>query len=111
MTTEGKLESGWDNSYITAEGKDVIVIGGGDTGTDCIGTSMRHRCKSLVNFELMPQPPQQQKNKKNIFSQQKSKLFVNTRRKKNFFQHFHFFWRLRLKNKNSGSVAICHHYS
>lgn len=59
MTTEGKLESGWDNSYITAEGKDVIVIGGGDTGTDCIGTSMRHRCKSLVNFELMPQPPQQ----------------------------------------------------
>ena len=38
--------------HITAEGKDVIVIGGGDTGTDCIGTSMRHRCKSIVNFEL-----------------------------------------------------------
>jgi NADPH-dependent glutamate synthase beta subunit-like oxidoreductase len=35
----------------------VIVIGGGDTGTDCIGTSMRHRCKSVTNFELMPQPP------------------------------------------------------
>ena len=34
-----------------------IVIGGGDTGTDCIGTSMRHGCKSLVNFELLPQPP------------------------------------------------------
>jgi len=35
----------------------VIVIGGGDTGTDCIGTSMLHRCKSIVNFELMPCPP------------------------------------------------------
>lgn len=33
------------------------MIGGGDTGTDCIGTSMRHRCKSITNFELMPQPP------------------------------------------------------
>uniref|UniRef100_I2CNZ7 Glutamate synthase (NADPH/NADH) small chain n=1 Tax=Nannochloropsis gaditana (strain CCMP526) TaxID=1093141 RepID=I2CNZ7_NANGC len=57
MTREGRLESGWDKSFITAEGKDVIVVGGGDTGTDCIGTSMRHRCKSIVNFELMPRPP------------------------------------------------------
>ena len=32
-------------------------IQGGDTGTDCIGTSMRHRCRSMVNFELLPQPP------------------------------------------------------
>ena len=39
--------------------KDVIVIGGGDTGTDCIGTSMRHGCKSLVNFELLPKPPKE----------------------------------------------------
>lgn len=46
-----------DGEYISAEGKDVIVIGGGDTGTDCIGTSMRHGCKSLVNFELLPMPP------------------------------------------------------
>ena len=37
--------------------KDVIVIGGGDTGTDCIGTALRHGCRSLVNFELLPQPP------------------------------------------------------
>ena len=44
-------------SFISAEGKDVIVIGGGDTGTDCIGTSIRHGCRSLVNFELLPQPP------------------------------------------------------
>lgn len=57
MTQSGQLESGWDKLSITAEGKDVIVIGGGDTGTDCIGTSMRHRCKSIVNFELMPKPP------------------------------------------------------
>jgi glutamate synthase (NADPH) small chain len=54
MTQSGAFESGWDKSLISAEGKDVIVIGGGDTGTDCIGTSVRHRCKSVVNFELMP---------------------------------------------------------
>lgn len=57
MTQAGTLQSGWDKSFVSAEGKDVIVIGGGDTGTDCIGTSMRHRCKSIVNFELMPKPP------------------------------------------------------
>lgn len=58
MTKEGTLESKWEKeSFITAAGKDVIIIGGGDTGTDCIGTSMRHRCKSVTNFELMPQPP------------------------------------------------------
>lgn len=58
MTKDGTLESKWERDhFITAEGKDVIVIGGGDTGTDCIGTSMRHRCKSVTNFELMPQPP------------------------------------------------------
>ena len=46
-----------DGAYISAKGKRVIVIGGGDTGTDCIGTSIRHGCKSLVNFELLPRPP------------------------------------------------------
>jgi NAD(P)H-dependent glutamate synthase small subunit len=46
-----------DGAYISAEGKRVLVIGGGDTGTDCIGTSMRHGCRSLVNFELLPMPP------------------------------------------------------
>ncbi|MCC9606038.1 glutamate synthase subunit beta [Blastopirellula sp. JC732] len=48
-----------DGNYISAEGKDVIVIGGGDTGTDCLGTSIRHGCKSVVNFELLPQPPKE----------------------------------------------------
>jgi len=43
---------------IDAADKDVIVIGGGDTGTDCIGTSVRQQCRSLVNFELLPKPPE-----------------------------------------------------
>ena len=42
---------------ISAKDKRVVVIGGGDTGTDCIGTSLRHGCASLVNFELLPKPP------------------------------------------------------
>ena len=46
-----------DGNYISAKDKNVIVIGGGDTGTDCIGTSLRHGCKSLVNFEIMSKPP------------------------------------------------------
>jgi glutamate synthase (NADPH) small chain len=46
-----------DGNYLSAKGKKVIVIGGGDTGTDCIGTSLRHGCESLVNFEIMPMPP------------------------------------------------------
>jgi len=46
-----------DGRYISAKDKDVIVIGGGDTGTDCVGTSMRHGCKSLVQFEILPKPP------------------------------------------------------
>ncbi|KAL2845453.1 hypothetical protein BJY01DRAFT_214283 [Aspergillus pseudoustus] len=46
-----------DGSYISAKDKHVVVIGGGDTGNDCIGTSVRHGAKSVVNFELLPQPP------------------------------------------------------
>jgi len=45
-----------DGQFISATGKKVVVIGGGDTGTDCIGTSIRHGCAAMVNFELMPQP-------------------------------------------------------
>lgn len=40
-----------------AKGKDVIIIGGGDTGTDCVGTSLRHGCKSVTQLEIMPKPP------------------------------------------------------
>ena len=56
--TKSLLDSGLaDGKYIDAKGKKVVVIGGGDTGTDCIGTSLRHGCESVVNFELMTQPP------------------------------------------------------
>ena len=48
-----------DGNYISANNKKVIVIGGGDTGTDCIGTSLRHGCESLINFEIMPEPPKE----------------------------------------------------
>lgn len=51
---DSKLE---DGNYISAKGKKVIVIGGGDTGTDCIGTSARHGATSIINFELLPEPP------------------------------------------------------
>ena len=47
-----------DGNYISAKNKNVIVIGGGDTGTDCLATSIRHGCKSLVNFEIMDTPPE-----------------------------------------------------
>ncbi|WP_237228511.1 glutamate synthase subunit beta [Rubinisphaera sp. JC750] len=46
-----------DGNYISAKDKHVIVIGGGDTGNDCLGTSLRHGCKSLINFEIVPQSP------------------------------------------------------
>lgn len=45
------------NEFLNAKGKNVIVIGGGDTGTDCVGTSIRQGCKSVFQFEIMPEPP------------------------------------------------------
>lgn len=51
----GKLKG-----QISAAGKNVIVIGGGDTGSDCVGTSNRHGAKSVVQFELLPMPPEQE---------------------------------------------------
>ena len=47
-----------DGNYISAKDKHVIVIGGGDTGTDCVGTSLRHGCQTLTQFEIMPKPPE-----------------------------------------------------
>jgi len=46
-----------DGNFISAAGKDVIVIGGGDTGTDCVGTALRHGCRSVNQLEIMPKPP------------------------------------------------------
>jgi glutamate synthase (NADPH/NADH) small chain len=45
-----------DGHYISAEGLDVVVIGGGDTGTDCVATALRHNCRSLVQLEILPEP-------------------------------------------------------
>ena len=55
--TRSLLDRHKNGNFISAEGKDVMVIGGGDTGTDCVGTSMRHGCKSLVQLEILPRPP------------------------------------------------------
>jgi glutamate synthase (NADPH/NADH) small chain len=57
--TKAILDRGQKEDFISAEGKDVVIIGGGDTGTDCVGTSLRHGCKSLVQLEIMPKPPQE----------------------------------------------------
>jgi glutamate synthase (NADPH/NADH) small chain len=55
--TKAVLNGGAEHTPISARGKDVFVLGGGDTGTDCVGTSMRHGCKSLVQVEILPKPP------------------------------------------------------
>ncbi len=56
--TKSLLDSGHeDGRYISAKGKHVVVIGGGDTGTDCVGTALRHGAKSLVQLEILPRPP------------------------------------------------------
>jgi glutamate synthase (NADPH/NADH) small chain len=56
-STSALLDGGPDASPIHARGKDVVVIGGGDTGTDCVGTGIRQGCRSLVQVEIMPMPP------------------------------------------------------
>jgi glutamate synthase (NADPH/NADH) small chain len=56
--TKSLLDSSHANGqFLSAKGKDVVVIGGGDTGTDCVGTSMRHGCRSLLQLEILPMPP------------------------------------------------------
>ena len=57
--TKSLLDSKKNGNFISAEGKDVVVIGGGDTGTDCVGTALRHGCKSLIQLEILPKPPLQ----------------------------------------------------
>ncbi|MDB9314594.1 glutamate synthase subunit beta [Spirulina sp. CS-785/01] len=54
--TRTVLEGNPTPDYISAAGKDVIIIGGGDTGTDCVGTSLRHGCNSVTQLEIMPKP-------------------------------------------------------
>ncbi|KAJ3393692.1 glutamate synthase [NADH] [Lobulomyces angularis] len=55
--TKSLLDSGLkDETYLSAQDKNVIIIGGGDTGTDCCATALRHGAKSITNFEIMPTP-------------------------------------------------------
>jgi glutamate synthase (NADPH/NADH) small chain len=58
QNTKSLLDSNHaDRRYISAQARHVIVIGGGDTGTDCVATAQRHGCKSLVQLEILPEPP------------------------------------------------------
>ena len=61
LAPQNKIDAGdtFDNQ-IMASGKHVVIIGGGDTGSDCVGTSNRHGAASVAQFELMPQPPEQE---------------------------------------------------
>ncbi len=56
-STKSLLDGGADNAPIHARDLDVVVIGGGDTGTDCVGTAMRQGCRSLTQFEILERPP------------------------------------------------------
>ena len=53
-----KKQIGTSWNTVSAEGKDVLVIGGGDTGCDCIATSLRQGAKSITSFEILPTPPE-----------------------------------------------------
>jgi glutamate synthase (NADPH/NADH) small chain len=55
--TKNLLNGRREHPPISAADKDVIVIGGGDTGTDCVGTALRHGCRSLAQLEILPRPP------------------------------------------------------
>jgi len=55
--TKALLDAKKNGNFISADSRDVVIIGGGDTGTDCVGTSLRHGCRSLVQVEILPKPP------------------------------------------------------
>jgi glutamate synthase (NADPH) small chain len=57
LTANTKAVLDKSGKFITAEGKDVVIIGGGDTGTDCVGTSVRHGCTTVTQLEIMAKPP------------------------------------------------------
>ena len=60
-STQHLLDTDFDGSLpeLNAKDKEVIIIGGGDTGTDCVGTSIRQGCKSVIQLEIMPKPPKE----------------------------------------------------
>jgi glutamate synthase (NADPH/NADH) small chain len=55
--TKSLLDNHYTDDFISAQDKDVVIIGGGDTGTDCVGTSLRHGCTSVEQLEILPKPP------------------------------------------------------
>lgn len=55
--TRSLLDANRNGRFVDAAGKDVLVIGGGDTGTDCCGTALRQGCRSLAQIEILPRPP------------------------------------------------------
>ncbi len=57
LTANTKAVLDESGKFITADGKDVVIIGGGDTGTDCVGTSVRHGCTTVTQLEIMAKPP------------------------------------------------------
>jgi glutamate synthase (NADPH/NADH) small chain len=60
LTAQNKVNSGlisYSDNYLSAEGKKVLVIGGGDTGSDCVGTSIRQKAESVTQIEILPMPP------------------------------------------------------
>jgi len=61
-TTKAVLAGDPASAVITAKGKHVVVIGGGDTGTDCVGSSIRLGCKSVIQIEILPKPPLERTN-------------------------------------------------
>lgn len=66
-----------DGAHISAKGKHVIIIGGGDTGTDCVATSIRHGCASVHQLEIMPQPPEKRREESNPWPEWPLKLKVD----------------------------------
>ncbi len=75
-----------DRMFISAEGKNVIVVGGGDTGTDCVGTSIRHGCKSVTQLEIMPELSEERMpNKSGGRSGRESKRPITVRRRLSSF--------------------------
>ncbi len=66
-----------DGNYISAKGKSVIIIGGGDTGTDCVATSIRHGCQSVCQFEILPQPPEKRIEASNPWPEWPKKIKVD----------------------------------
>jgi len=77
LIPQNKEVAGDGKNQIRADGKHVVVIGGGDTGSDCVGTSNRHGAKSVAQFELLPQPPEQE-NKPLVWPYWPTKLRTST---------------------------------